>query len=300
MDLITRHPIHELNGNLLIPAGTKLSTAFIKELCAGNTTQYAVASFLGHGSILKDLMQQITVPPYDVIFSQERATLIVLDIMERIMLPEPILEVMDYFKEHDFHTYRHMLIISALSSLILHDIDPSSGKLYQDELTHFGPSHDIGKVTVPIEVLLKETPLTHAEHDLLQNHALAGHVLLSYYLKDNENHASLIARDHHERKDGSGYPRGINQQNIIVEVTAACDIYDALVAQRPYRKASYDNRSALEELTLMAQDGEIGWRAVQSLVAYNRREKPDQLNVEISLERRGKPPENNLYGKFAD
>jgi len=300
MDPVVKYPIHDLEGKLLVSAGTKLTPSFMEELCTGNQNSYESVSLLQYGSILKDLMRQFTIPPYDVIFSQDRASLTVLDVMERVILPLPILQAMDFFRENDFHTYRHMLIISALSTLILQEIDPKYSRLYKEELSHFGPSHDIGKITVPLEILLKKTPLTHGELDLLKNHALAGYVMLSYYLKDAESFAALIARDHHERRNGTGYPFGVKQKNLIVEITTVCDIYDALVAQRPYRPVSYDNRSAIEELTLMAQRGEIGWEAVKILVAYNRHDKPEPLSLKVSLERRGKAPEKNLYRKFAD
>jgi HD-GYP domain-containing protein (c-di-GMP phosphodiesterase class II) len=83
----------------------------------------------------------------------------------------------------------------------------------------------------------------------------------------------------------------------MAEITTVCDIYDALVAQRPYRPISYDNRTALEELTWMAERGEIGWEGVQALVACNRVNKPALSEFQVSFERRGIPPENNLYGK---
>ena len=300
MNQVITYPIHDLNDQLIVPAGTELSPDFMAELCASNPNQYEIVPLLQHGTILKDLMRQFTIPPYDVIFSQEKASLTVLDVMERVRIPLPILQAMDYFREKDFHTYRHMLMISALSTLILHEIDPKYSELYEEELAHFGPSHDIGKIIVPIAVLLKKTPLTHGELDLLKYHALAGYVLLSYYLKDEQSFAALIARDHHERRNGSGYPTGMQQQNLIVEITAICDIYDALVAQRPYRPVSYDNRSAIEELTVMAERGDIGWKAVQVLVAFNRHDMPDPLQIKISLEKRGKEPVNTVYGKFAD
>jgi len=300
MNQIVTYPIHDLNGTLLVPAGTELSADFMAELCASNPNQYEIIPLLQHKTILKDLLRQFTIPPYDVIFSQDKASLTVLDVMERVRLPLPILQAMDYFREKDFHTYRHMLMISALSTLILQEIDPQYSQLYEEELAHFGPSHDIGKITIPVEVLLKKTPLTHGELDLLKNHALAGYVLLSYYLKDEHSFAALIAKDHHERRNGSGYPTGMQQKNLIVEISAACDIYDALVAQRPYRPTSYDNRSAIEELTKMAERGDIGWKTVQVLVAYNRQDMPDPLQIRVSLEKRGKEPVNNVYGKFVD
>jgi HD-GYP domain-containing protein (c-di-GMP phosphodiesterase class II) len=300
MNPVTKYPIRDLDGEILVPADTELTPGFMADLCAGNLNKYETIPLLQHGSILKDLMRQFTIPPYDVIFAQEKASLTVLDIMERVRLPLPILQSLDYFRQHDFHTYRHMLVISALSTLILQQIDPKYSKVHRDELTHFGPSHDIGKITVPLEVLLKKTPLTHGEHDRLQNHALAGYVLLSYYLKDEQSFASLIARDHHERRNGSGYPTGMNQRNLIVEITAVCDIYDALVAQRPYRKVSFDNRTAIEVLTEMAERGEIGWQGIQILVAYNRHDRPAPHSIKVSTEKRGKAPKDNYYGKFAD
>ena len=300
MNLVSKFPINDLNGDLLVSAGTELSPEFMQRLCAGNRTQYEMIPLLKHGNILKDLMRQFTIPPYDFIFQREKASLTVLDVMERITLPLPILEALDRFREIDFHTYRHMLVISALSTLILHEIDSKYSKLHEEELSHFGPTHDIGKIIVPVEILLKKTALTHVELDLLKNHTLAGYVLLSYYLKDEQSFAAVIARDHHERANGVGYPSGIQQRNLIVEVTAVCDMYDALVAKRPYRPESFDNRSAIEELTLLAQRGDIGWKTLEILVAFNRHDMPDPLEVKVSLERRGAIPKDNMYGKFAD
>lgn len=301
MDPVVAYPVHDLNGRLLVPAGTELTTQFMENLCRGNSQEYPIVPMLKYGSILKDLMRQFTIPPYDAIFSQEKASLTVLDILEQVHLPQPILEAMDYFRQYDFHTYRHMLIISALSVLILREIEPETvSRRTETDAIHFGPSHDIGKISVPLEILMKKSALTRPEHDILKNHALAGYILLSYYLKNPYNLAAITARDHHERRDGTGYPAGIRQENILVEVTTVCDIYDALVAQRPYRPVSFDNRTAIEELTIMAENGSIGWEALKILVAYNRRDKPDPVRLKVSTARRGKTPEKNLYGKFAD
>jgi HD-GYP domain-containing protein (c-di-GMP phosphodiesterase class II) len=300
MNLVIPYSVHDQEGRLLVPADTELNPAFMADLCARNSNLYEIIPLLQYGSILKDLMRQFTIPPYDVIFSQDGASLKVLDVLERVRLPLPLLQAMDYFRENDFHTYRHMLIISALSTLILQEIDPKYCKVNEEELAHLGPCHDIGKITVPHEILLKKTPLSRAEHDRLKNHALAGYVLLSYYLKDDQSFTALTARDHHERRNGTGYPAGILQQNLIVEVITVCDIYDALVTQRPYRPVSYDNRSALEELTIMAHHGDIGWKVMEILVAYNRYNKPDPLHIKVSMDRRGKAPANNVYGKIAD
>jgi HD-GYP domain-containing protein (c-di-GMP phosphodiesterase class II) len=70
--------------------------------------------------------------------------------------------------------------------------------------------HDIGKVCVPLEILKKESPLTRDERKNVEHHTIAGYILLSYYSQNVNNIAARVARDHHERRNGSGYPRGIN------------------------------------------------------------------------------------------
>jgi hypothetical protein len=121
-------------------------------------------------------------------------------------------------------------------------------------------------------------------------------VLLSYYSGDAEDLAARVARDHHERRNGTGYPRNVRLADPLVEIVAACDVYDALVSSRPYRPISYDNRTALEEITQMAEQGEIGWEVVKALVALNRRSRPRFTEVEVSRERRGAAPPGNVYG----
>jgi HD-GYP domain-containing protein (c-di-GMP phosphodiesterase class II) len=85
-----------------------------------------------------------------------------------------------------------------------------------------------------------------------------------------------------------------------VEIVVACDVYDALISPRPYRRVSYDNRTALEEITEMANQGKIDWKIVKALVAHNRKGKPPAHECAVSIEKRGNPPEGNLYGILID
>jgi HD-GYP domain-containing protein (c-di-GMP phosphodiesterase class II) len=166
--------------------------------------------------------------------------------------------------------------------------------------TTAGPLHDFGKICVPLEILKKETHLRRHEREALEHHTIAGFVLLAYYLKDPGAIAAVIARDHHERLDGSGYPRGISLSSRFVEVVAACDVYDALVSPRPYRKQSYDTRTALEIITTMAEEGRINWNVVQALISHHRKGKPPPEECKVSVEKRGKHPGGNLYGIVLD
>ena len=69
--------------------------------------------------------------------------------------------------------------------------------------------------------------------------------------------------------------------------------------QRPYRPTSYDNRTALEEITEQARQGKIGWEVVQALVVYNRKSRSHYRDCKVSVEKRGTPPVDNQYGIFA-
>ncbi|HID30999.1 MAG TPA: HD domain-containing protein, partial [Desulfobacterales bacterium] len=161
-------------------------------------------------------------------------------------------------------------------------------------------AHDFGKVCVPLHILAKSDPLTWSEKNILRHHTTAGYVLLSYYFQDKENFAARVARDHHERRNASGYPRAIRLMDSMVEIVAVSDVYDALISMRPYRPIPYDNRTALEEITRMAERNEIGWKVVRALVGHNRKTKPACNDCTVSAEKRGSPPPGNLYGVFAE
>jgi HD-GYP domain-containing protein (c-di-GMP phosphodiesterase class II) len=82
----------------------------------------------------------------------------------------------------------------------------------------------------------------------------------------------------------------------MIDIIMVSDVYDALISPRPYRPVSYDNRTALEEITHQAAVGAISRTVAQVLVALNRRHQPHYRQCTVSSERRGNPPINNLYG----
>ncbi|HUL31280.1 MAG TPA: HD domain-containing phosphohydrolase, partial [Thermodesulfobacteriota bacterium] len=198
----------------------------------------------------------------------------------------------------DFYTYAHVLMVFALSTILARDLLPDDQECIR--LSSTGPTHDTGKVCVPLHILKKKTPLTKTERNFLEHHTAAGYVLLSYYYKDIQHLACHVALDHHERGDRSGYPRGISLTDPMVEIIAACDVYDALIMPRPYRSGVYDNRTALEEITEMARQNKVGWNVVKALVAHNRKSNPHYREITISAERRGTSPPNNVYGMIAE
>jgi HD-GYP domain-containing protein (c-di-GMP phosphodiesterase class II) len=263
---------------------------------AGETHQERYP-LLEHRSVRQDLMSFLMAPPYSTIFAGHEPLLSLESLASRVELIRPALDSLDYFWQHDFYTYQHILVVYALGSLLSRQL---VGTDMEVEVAAAGPTHDIGKTCVPLEILRKETPLTEAERKHLHHHAAAGFVLLEYYQGGKYSFDSRVARDHHERRDGSGYPRGVRINDRLVEVITVCDVYDALISPRPYRLESFDNRTALEELTDMAEEGRIGWDALKALIANNRRGKPSYKDIQISRERRGTAPDRNFYGVTSD
>jgi HD-GYP domain-containing protein (c-di-GMP phosphodiesterase class II) len=101
-----------------------------------------------------------------------------------------------------------------------------------------GLLHDIGKLSVPDEVLAKPGPLTESEFDVVREHPERGRRLLRE-LGGFDPAVLHLVLDHHERLDGSGYPRGLlgAELNLDARILAVCDVYDALVSERVYRPA---------------------------------------------------------------
>lgn len=99
--------------------------------------------------------------------------------------------------------------------------------------------HDIGKVGIPDSILNKPGKLSEEEYDQIKKHTFYGHDILKYSNKDIINAAAIIALQHHERYDGLGYPHGLSGEGIHLygRITAAADVFDALINKRIYKKA---------------------------------------------------------------
>ena len=116
------YPVYTLDNRLLLPAGKRLTPETLDALIATSKgTSYQVLPFLEDGTVYQDILGLLQKPPYHVIFNDpEKAT--ALSLMEKIHFIPPILESLDYFKEYESYTYRHILIVFALSTIIAGDL----------------------------------------------------------------------------------------------------------------------------------------------------------------------------------
>jgi putative nucleotidyltransferase with HDIG domain len=115
------------------------------------------------------------------------------------------------------------------------------------EVKTAGLLHDIGKIIIPTEILIKEGKLTVKEYDLIKGHPEIGFRILN---STNEmRNISNIVLSHHERWDGFGYPRGIKTEDIPLQsrIIAIADAFDAMTSVRTYQKIS-SNEEALNEI----------------------------------------------------
>ncbi len=148
----------------------------------------------------------------------------------------------------DKETKGHSDRVTTLTMILAKELDIEDSRLAY--IRRGALLHDIGKMGIPDHILLKEGPLTPEEREMMQRHAQYAYDLL--YPIEYLRSAIHIPYSHHEKWDGSGYPKGLKGEEIPVEarIFALVDVWDAITSDRPYRKAM-----PLEEAVMIIQKG---------------------------------------------
>jgi len=155
----------------------------------------------------------------------------------QIPVEEVIVRLSGALTMRDEETGRHIRRMSNLTSFLA-DRAGLRGT-HPKDIQLASALHDVGKIGVPDAVLLKPGPLSPEERSVMQRHTIIGHRMLSDSASPLLQLGALIALTHHERWDGSGYPRGLAGEAIPAEgrLTAIADVFDALTNNRVYRSA---------------------------------------------------------------
>ena len=159
----------------------------------------------------------------------------VYDLIKSCYGPSNVLSMLQAMREYDDETYVHSLNVA----LIAHTIGEWM-KLTEDDLqilTEAGLLHDIGKTMIPHEILEKKEHITEDEIQIIRKHPELGYKALAHKNLDRHVHYAIL--QHHERCDGSGYPKGLTLKLIdpVARIVAIADVYDAMTSERVYRKA---------------------------------------------------------------
>lgn len=146
-----------------------------------------------------------------------------------------LMEVMESTSDE---TGQHIKRVAETSRLLA-QITPSLNESDAEIIFLASPMHDIGKISIPKEILHKPGRLTEAEMVIMKTHAVKGYELLKNSKRRLASAAAIIAHEHHEKWDGSGYPRGLQGDKIHIygRIIALADVFDALMHKRQYKSA---------------------------------------------------------------
>lgn len=257
---------------LLVPAHTVLDRELLRLLESHHILleDYEVTitpSFSGQADFEQSAMMDECVLQMEEIFQGMRHThkVPLLDIRQNIIpMIHQTTERQNLFglfavlQSKDDYTYRHNIGVGVISTLIGRWLNLQEAELSQ--LTMAATLHDVGKVKIPLDILNKPGKLTDDEYATMKKHTVFGYEIIKETVGTNHRQA-LVALQHHERQDGSGYPLGTpaNRIDLFSRIVAVADIFHAMSSRRSYRNASpfYSILKQMENDTFGALDPEI-------------------------------------------
>jgi len=191
-------------------------------------------------------------------------------------------------KTSDEYTFKHSVDVATMAMIIGKQQCLPDKQIY--ELGVSGLLHDIGKTKVPASILNKPARLTDEEFAVMKQHSVFGYHMLQECNEFN-NDICMAVLQHHEKINGNGYPLGFDAPRITpyARILAVADIYDALVTERPYKKA-FSQKDAIELIMSMTEELDIKAMKsfLESIILY-----PVDSIVELSNGEKAKVVSNN-------
>lgn len=174
---------------------------------------------------------------FDMTRLEKCADFLVRDIMAK---KKNLVQITD-IRLHDSYTFSHSVNVAVLSTMLGDLCGYSKRKL--QIITLGGLLHDIGKLAVPTPILNKSGSLTAGEFKIIRRHPSEGRKILKELNSPIASILAIIAVQHHEHLDGSGYPYHVRGKSIhpYSRITAIADVYDALTSVRPYKRTYKPN-----------------------------------------------------------
>jgi len=175
------------------------------------------------------------------------------------------------FKDNE--TGNHVIRMSHYARLTAQAAGLSASQV--DILFHAAPMHDVGKIGIPDNILLKPGKLDEVEWEVMRQHPAMGAEIIGEHQDPLLQAAHCVAITHHEKWDGSGYPRGLKGEEIPIfgRIVAIADVFDALTTERPYKKAW-----TVEDALRMIEEG-AGRHFDPGLLPAFRQALPEMLRI---------------------
>lgn len=240
--------IYGSDGKVLLSAGVTLQSAYLNRLMELGYTSVYVSDGIADDVVVPEVVRQETRAEAIVMVRKlmeevprgktpdlARVQASVEQLLDEILRAKDLVVGMIDLKSLDSYTFEHSVNVAILSLMCARDMGYSRSQLL--ELGIGAVLHDVGKCMVPQEILTKPARLTPDEFAEVKKHAQLGFDMLR-----RQFNVSLLAAhmafQHHERLDGSGYPRGLTGDQIIeyARICAVADVFDACTSDRPYRR----------------------------------------------------------------
>ena len=246
-DMELAKPIYE-NGNILLNKGVKklykykdkLLSMGIKHLYVEDKYSYDIEINEAIKDSTRRSGKKIVTNTFEKIkdgfldLNTRELKSVVEDITEQLVLNEDVLLNLVSLKSTSNYTYEHSVNVSVICIALGKILGYSKNELFK--LGMGGMLHDVGKTLIPEEILNKPDRLTDHEYQVMKNHPELGFNYLQQ-INSVSPLSSIVVFSHHERVDGSGYPRGLKGDEIheFARVAAIADVFDALTSDRIYR-----------------------------------------------------------------
>lgn len=175
----------------------------------------------------------------------------IFDLVDHLLVNDELSNYLLDITSHDYSTYTHSVNVGVYSILLAKAFFKDSKRHNLQELAAGFFLHDIGKVNVDSKIINKPGRLTDAEMGVMKTHPSQGYRIL-WDANQLSEESKIIVLQHHERHDGSGYPRGLkgNEIHIYGKICSVADVYDALTSKRPYK----DEVKPFEALKIMKEE----------------------------------------------
>lgn len=297
-DVVLANTIYNETGLVLVRKGMQLSKEMINRLVVQGITyiyiedellsDVAIDSVISNElrieatQVIKDTFSELNSPDftkksYILNKQEEKLTNIIEQLMEEVTREKNAISLLTDILITDDYTYQHSLNVAIYTLAMASKLSFSNKELL--EIGMGAILHDVGKVFIDQDVLQKTGKLTSEEYEIIKNHAQLGFD----FIRKQTDLSTVIAHcayQHHERIDGSGYPRGLTGREMhkYAKIISIADVFDAVTSNRAYRDAMLPHEG-LEILYVGAVDKfdkDLVEIFKDSVVAY-----PNGLSVEL-------------------